>query len=63
MCKYIKKPIGSTVLSLDWHPSNVLLANAPCNVKRGILGIHQVRGGAAGTSTMGLQHTLWGADV
>ena len=24
--KHIKKPIRSTVLSLDWHPNNVLLA-------------------------------------
>ena len=26
MSKHIKKPIRSTVLSLDWHPNNVLLA-------------------------------------
>jgi actin related protein 2/3 complex subunit 1A/1B len=24
--KHIKKPIRSTVLSLDWHPNNALLA-------------------------------------
>jgi actin related protein 2/3 complex subunit 1A/1B len=24
--KQIKKPIRSTVLSIDWHPNNVLLA-------------------------------------
>lgn len=26
LSKHIKKPIKSTVLSLDWHPNNVLLA-------------------------------------
>eukprot|EP00069_Balaena_mysticetus_P022229 bmy_13997T0 len=26
VCKHIKKPIRSTILSLDWHPNNVLLA-------------------------------------
>ncbi|RXN33084.1 WD repeat domain phosphoinositide-interacting 1-like isoform X1 [Labeo rohita] len=26
LSKHIKKPINSTVLSLDWHPNNVLLA-------------------------------------
>ena len=26
MSKHIKKPIRSTVLTLDWHPNNVLLA-------------------------------------
>jgi len=24
--KHIKKPLRSTVLSVDWHPNNVLLA-------------------------------------
>uniref|UniRef100_A0A2I3GWF8 Uncharacterized protein n=1 Tax=Nomascus leucogenys TaxID=61853 RepID=A0A2I3GWF8_NOMLE len=31
--KHIKKPIGSTVLSLDWHPNNVLLAAGSCDFK------------------------------
>ncbi|KAB0395492.1 hypothetical protein E2I00_005600 [Balaenoptera physalus] len=31
--KYIKKPIHSTVLSLDWHPNNVLLAAGSCDFK------------------------------
>ena len=26
MSKHIKKPIRSTVLSLDWHPNNCLIA-------------------------------------
>ncbi|KAK2116039.1 Actin- protein 2/3 complex subunit 1B [Saguinus oedipus] len=33
VCKQIKKPIGSTVLSLDWHPNNVLLAAGSCDFK------------------------------
>jgi actin related protein 2/3 complex, subunit 1A/1B len=24
--KHLKKPIRSTILSVDWHPNNVLLA-------------------------------------
>jgi hypothetical protein len=24
--KHLKKPIRSTILSIDWHPNNVLLA-------------------------------------
>uniref|UniRef100_A0A915EM31 Arp2/3 complex 41 kDa subunit n=1 Tax=Ditylenchus dipsaci TaxID=166011 RepID=A0A915EM31_9BILA len=31
--KHIKKPIRSTVTSLDWHPSNVLLAVGSCDFK------------------------------
>ena len=31
--KHIKKPICSTVLSLDWHPNNVLLAAGSCDFK------------------------------
>ena len=31
--KHIKKPIRSTVLSLDWHPNNVLLAAGSCDFK------------------------------
>ena len=31
VCKHIKKPIRSTVLSLDWHPNNVLLAAGSCD--------------------------------
>uniref|UniRef100_A0ABK0M5J3 Actin-related protein 2/3 complex subunit n=1 Tax=Rattus norvegicus TaxID=10116 RepID=A0ABK0M5J3_RAT len=33
VCKHIKKPIRSTVLSLDWHPNNVLLAAGSCDFK------------------------------
>ena len=33
MWKHIKKPIRSTVLSLDWHPNNVLLAAGSCDFK------------------------------
>ncbi|XP_032638853.1 actin-related protein 2/3 complex subunit 1B [Chelonoidis abingdonii] len=33
VCKHIKKPIRSTVLSLDWHPNNVLLAAGACDFK------------------------------
>jgi len=31
--KHIKKPIRSTVLSLDWHPNNVLIAAASSDFK------------------------------
>jgi actin related protein 2/3 complex subunit 1A/1B len=31
--KHIKKPIKSTVLKLDWHPNNVLLATAASDFK------------------------------
>uniref|UniRef100_A0A672Z5H0 Actin-related protein 2/3 complex subunit n=1 Tax=Sphaeramia orbicularis TaxID=375764 RepID=A0A672Z5H0_9TELE len=31
--KHIKKPIRSTILSLDWHPNNVLLAAGSCDFK------------------------------
>ncbi|KAK9712220.1 ARP2/3 actin-organizing complex subunit Sop2 [Basidiobolus ranarum] len=31
--KHIKKPIMSTVLSLDWHPNNVLLAAGSADMK------------------------------
>ena len=31
--KHIKKPIRSTVLSLDWHPNNVLLAAGSSDFK------------------------------
>ncbi|KAI8582680.1 hypothetical protein K450DRAFT_226404 [Umbelopsis ramanniana AG] len=31
--KHIKKPIRSTVLSVDWHPNNVLLASGSADMK------------------------------
>lgn len=31
--KHIKKPIRSTILSLDWHPNNVLLASGSADFK------------------------------
>jgi actin related protein 2/3 complex subunit 1A/1B len=31
--KQIKKPIRSTVLSIDWHPNNVLLASGSADMK------------------------------
>lgn len=31
--KHIKKPIRSTVTTLDWHPNNVLLAAGSCDFK------------------------------
>ncbi|QSL66611.1 hypothetical protein MERGE_000993 [Pneumocystis wakefieldiae] len=31
--KHIKKPIRSTVLSVDWHPANVLLASGSADMK------------------------------
>ncbi|KAM9779980.1 LOW QUALITY PROTEIN: actin-related protein 2/3 complex subunit 1B-like [Neosynchiropus ocellatus] len=31
--EHIKKPIRSTILSLDWHPNNVLLAAGSCDFK------------------------------
>jgi len=31
--KLLKKPIRSTVLSVDWHPNNVLLAAGSADMK------------------------------
>jgi actin related protein 2/3 complex subunit 1A/1B len=31
--KEIKKPIRDTVLSIDWHPNNVLLASGSADMK------------------------------
>ena len=31
--KHIKKPITSTVLSLDWHPENILLVAGSADMK------------------------------
>ena len=31
--RLLKKPIRSTVLSLDWHPNNVLLAAGSADMK------------------------------
>ena len=31
--KHIKKPIRSTVLSLDWHPNNILIAAGSSDFK------------------------------
>ena len=31
--KHIKKPLRSTVLSIDWHPNNVLLAAGAADAK------------------------------
>ena len=31
--KQIKKPLRSTVLSVDWHPNNVLLAAGSADMK------------------------------
>uniref|UniRef100_A0A8C4QLE0 Actin-related protein 2/3 complex subunit n=1 Tax=Eptatretus burgeri TaxID=7764 RepID=A0A8C4QLE0_EPTBU len=31
--KHIKKPIRSTVLSLEWHPNNIILAAGSCDFK------------------------------
>ncbi len=31
--RHIKKPIRSTVLSLDWHPNNILLAAGSSDMK------------------------------
>ena len=31
--KHIKKPLRSTVLSIDWHPNNYLLAAGSCDFK------------------------------
>uniref|UniRef100_A0A2R8PAZ5 Actin-related protein 2/3 complex subunit n=1 Tax=Callithrix jacchus TaxID=9483 RepID=A0A2R8PAZ5_CALJA len=33
VCKHTEKPIRSTVLSLAWHPNNVLLAAGSCDFK------------------------------
>ena len=38
--KHIKKPIRSTVLSLDWHPNNVLLAVGSCDFKCSVFYLH-----------------------
>ena len=31
--KHIKKPLRSTVLGIDWHPNNYLLAAGSCDFK------------------------------
>jgi actin related protein 2/3 complex subunit 1A/1B len=31
--KHVKKPIRSTVLSIDWHPNNILLAAGTADAK------------------------------
>jgi WD40 repeat protein len=31
--KHLKKPLRSTVLSIDWHPNNVLLATGSADAK------------------------------
>lgn len=33
VAKRIKKPLRSTVLSLDWHPNNILLAAGSADMK------------------------------
>ncbi len=33
VAKHVKKPIRSTVTSIDWHPNNVLLAVGACDFK------------------------------
>jgi actin related protein 2/3 complex subunit 1A/1B len=33
VAKQLKKPIRSTVLSVDWHPNNVLLAAGSADMK------------------------------
>lgn len=37
MAKQLKKPIRSTVLSVDWHPNNVLLAAGSADMKARVL--------------------------
>ena len=31
--KHLKKPLRSTVLSIDWHPNNVLIAAGSADAK------------------------------
>ena len=31
--KHVKKPLRSTVLSIDWHPNNVLIAAGAADAK------------------------------
>ncbi len=33
VAKHLKKPLRSTVLSIDWHPNNVLLAAGAADMK------------------------------
>lgn len=33
VAKHIKKPIRSTVLSIDWHPNNILIAAGSADMK------------------------------
>lgn len=33
VAKQLKKPIRSTVLSIDWHPNNILLASGSADMK------------------------------
>jgi len=34
--KHIKKPLRSTIVSLDWHPNNILLAAGCCDYKANV---------------------------
>lgn len=37
VAKHLKKPIRSTVLSVEWHPNNVLLASGSADMKARVL--------------------------
>ncbi|KAK7812882.1 hypothetical protein U0070_000990, partial [Myodes glareolus] len=54
--KHIKKPIRSTVLSLDWHPNNVLLAAGSCDFKCSKMPFGQLMSEFGGSGTGGWVH-------
>lgn len=41
--KHLKKPIRSTVLSLDWHPNNTLLASGSADFKVSVEGFFRTK--------------------
>jgi actin related protein 2/3 complex subunit 1A/1B len=55
--KHLKKPITSTVLSLDWHPENILLVAGSCDKKTRVFSAW-IKGIDAKAS-----HAIWGEKL
>jgi len=57
VCKHIKKPIRSTVFSVDWHPNNVLIAAGSADFKA------RVFSAAIKGVDKKPEPTVWGAKI